>query len=108
MKIKIKPIKKLEGYLIDFETILGIIENPAIGDYRKAHEIEKYLKQQTRLAVQGLTEEIFTEIKNATQIANDGNKDARKMGIAYIDGLNFSCRVIKKWFPDVLEEEERK
>jgi len=44
MNFKMKPLD------LDLETILEIIENSAIGDYRKAHEIEKYVKQRIKSA----------------------------------------------------------
>jgi len=56
-------------------------------------------------AVQGLLQEIFIEIKNITQLINDGDTEDRKMGYAYLDGLKFSIEKIKKWL-DVVSEDE--
>jgi len=68
----------------------------------RKQEFMKELKQRIKSAVEGLFREIFIEVKNATQLINDGDEEARKMGYAYLDGLKFSIEKIKKWFPDII------
>jgi len=69
--------------------------------------VEILLKSDVQSAVEGLFREIFIEVKNATQLINDGNAEVRKVGYAYLDGLKFSIEKIKRWFPDVFEDERK-
>jgi len=39
---------------LSFERILNIIKDPSIGDYRKAHEIEKCIKDAARRFIREL------------------------------------------------------
>ena len=75
---------------LEYVDILRIVQDSTIGDYRKAGEIEKYIKQRIKLAVQGLLEELKLECKpyDFLEVRN------KKLSYEQIKQL------IKKYFPD--------
>ena len=101
---------------LEYVDILRIVQDSTIGDYRKAGEIEKYIKQRIKLAVQGLLQEIEEDIAYWKKVMkeyeekelNAKTEEERKEYDEYWKIAEQVHRVlntriknlIKKWFPD--------
>ena len=100
-KIKIIKLKLLD---LEYEDILRIVQDSTIGEYRKANEIEKYIKQRIQEAVQRLIKEIENRKEMLEQTIFYVTQKRKCSVKARIDELDTILWKIKKYFPEEANE----